>query len=201
TSTRPSPRAGWLQARLSKSIARPRAGRDTCPTTSEGTAADLVQLCAQRYASRRSMPGGATSVRVQPENAERPRRAPSPEAVAALKEAASALDVEELLALCYSFQKDSFRLGVYLDVLRRKGGQKAQAAACLVCFDLARRGERSFEGEFLALVPVMRAFLDDSEGTRPLDPLIGESPYLRALSSELEALLRTMDPRWDHGGA
>lgn len=147
------------------------------------------------------MPGGATSVRVQPENAERPRRAPSPEAVAALKEAASALDVEELLALCYSFQKDSFRLGVYLDVLRRKGGQKAQAAACLICFDLARRGERSFEGEFLALVPVMHAFLDDSEGTRPLDPLIGESPYLRALSSELEALLRTMDPRWDHGGA
>lgn len=140
-------------------------------------------------------------MRVQDETLERPRRAPSADAVAALKEAASALDVEELLALCYAFQKDALRLTVYLDVLRKKGGRKAQAAACLICFDLAQRGERSFEAEFLALVPVMRGFYEEDRTGRALDELIGDSPYLRALSRDLEQLLRAMDPRWDHGSA
>lgn len=129
------------------------------------------------------------------------RRAPSADAVAALKEAASALDVEELLALCYAFQADPLRLFVYLDVLRKKGGQKAQAAACLVCFDLARQGEASCESEFLALVPVMRDFAQGAAGARPIDALIGDSPYLRRLFGDLEQLLAGMDPRWDHGTA
>lgn len=136
---------------------------------------------------------------MQPESQK--RRPPSADAVAALKDAASALDVEELLALCYAFQKDPVRLVVYLDVLRGKGGQKAQAAACLLCFDLARRGEASFEGEFLALVPVMRGFAEAEGGPEGMQALLGENAYLRQLWSELEQLLAAMDPRWDHGGA
>lgn len=136
-------------------------------------------------------------------NALRPhRRRPSAEAVAALREAASALDVEEILDLCFAFSKDPERLLVYLDVLRSKGGQKAQAAACLICFDLARQGERRFESEFLALVPVMQGFMGGGEtGSRPIDRLLGGSAYLHELWSDLEQRLVGMDPRYDQGSA
>ncbi|MEW5855536.1 MAG: hypothetical protein AB2A00_42575 [Myxococcota bacterium] len=124
---------------------------------------------------------------------------PSSQAVAALKEAAGALDVEEILALCFSFSADPVRLTVYLDVLRRKGGQKAQAAACLVCFDLARRGDERFQAEFLSLVPVLVRFLapNGAEGPHPVDELLGQTPYLHALWSDLEPRLRARDTRLD----
>lgn len=128
--------------------------------------------------------------------APRARRAPSPEAVRALRTAASALDVEEILDLCFAFSKDPVRLLVYLDVLRAKGGQKSQAAACLLCFDLARRGDSRFEAEFLALVPVMEAFAGGGEAQRrALLGLLGESDYLRELWRDLEARLRSHDRR------
>src|SRR5690606_37125999 len=103
--------------------------------------------------------------------------------------------------LCYAFSKDPVRLLVYLEVLRGKGGQKSQAAACLLCFDLARRGEPSFEGEFLALVPVMRVFVDASDGQGAIDRLLGNSAYLRELWQDLEQILRGMVPRSDQGTA
>lgn len=61
---------------------------------------------------------------------------PSAQALAILKEETSALDVEDILALCFAFSRDPRRLRVYLDVLRGKPGVKAQAAACcwLPCF-------------------------------------------------------------------
>ncbi len=123
------------------------------------------------------------------------RRAPSAEAVAALAEAASWLDVEEILDLCFAFSRDPMRLLVYLDVLRKKGGQKSQAAACLICFDLARRGDARFESEFLGLVPVMAAFSGDEGTSASLEGLLGESVYLRELWGDLEARLRSSDQR------
>lgn len=128
----------------------------------------------------------------------RPRRAPSPEAVAALRATAAALDVEEILDLCFSFNHDPLRLAIYLDVLRGKGGVKAQAAACLVCFDLARQGDSLAETEFLSLVPVMQDYTGqspDASGQRPIDRLVGDNEYLDGLLHDLEDRLAALDPR------
>ncbi|MCP4501713.1 MAG: hypothetical protein GY822_17270 [Deltaproteobacteria bacterium] len=148
------------------------------------------------------------------------KKAPSQQAIDALRDAATALDVEDILDLCYSFAQDPVRLRVYLDALRSKGGIKAQAAACLICFDLARRGDRSFENEFLTLVPVMQEFIlpelvpsdestlvdDDSldfkdmmedapVAKRPIDVLVGDNAFLSGLLRELEKSLELLDPR------
>lgn len=126
------------------------------------------------------------------------RKAPSPEAVALLRTEAGKLDVEEILDLCFAFSRDPLRLTVYLDVLRGKGGQKAQAAACLVCYDLARQGETRFEPEFLALMPVIESFsLDESAGASPMDHLVGDSDYLASLWSDLQERIAGADRRVD----
>jgi hypothetical protein len=117
-------------------------------------------------------------------------------------DSASALDVEEILDLCFSFANDPLRLTVYLDVLRGKGGPKSQAAASLVCFDLARQGDALAETEFLSLVPVMLDYTGqsaDDEGRRPIDRLIGENDYLRGLLTDLEKRLASLDPRLGAG--
>jgi|GEM_PF-829379 len=146
-----------------------------------------------------------------------PKKQPSQEAVDALREAASGLEVEDILDLCYSFAQDPVRLTVYLDALRSKGSMKAQAAACLICFDLARRGNQTFEAEFLTLVPVMQEYVlpeiepvvddddldfmdlvdDTPRGKRPIDDLVGDNAFLRGLLSELETSLSQLDPRRD----
>lgn len=124
------------------------------------------------------------------------RRAPSPEAVRALREAAAALNVEEILDLCYAFAADPLRLRVYLEALRSKGSLKAQAGACLLCFDLARRGDVRAEQEFLALVPVIREYSVLAEdGSRPMQRLVEGSDYLVGLWSNLEQRLEAIDPR------
>jgi hypothetical protein len=131
-----------------------------------------------------------------------PRRAPSKAAVRALVESASKLDVEEILDLCFSFANDPLRLTVYLDVLRGKGGPKSQAAASLVCFDLARQGDNLAETEFLSLVPVMLDYTSqaaDDDGRRPIDRLIGDNAYLRGLLTDLEKRLAALDPRLGAG--
>lgn len=136
------------------------------------------------------------------ETARTPKRAPSVEAMLALREAASALEVEEILDLCYAFARERVRLVVYLDALRQKGSRKAQAAACLICFDLARQGDLRAEQEFLALVPVMRAYAAPTDGDRgPMDALVEGSTYLVALWQDLERRLAAMDPRVDDSGA
>jgi hypothetical protein len=123
------------------------------------------------------------------------RPAPTAEDLKALAEAASSLDVAEILDLCVAFSKDPVRLLVYLDVLNRKGGLMSQAAACLVCFDLARRGDARFESAFLGLVPVM-AELSGSEGkSAAIEGLLAESSYLLELWRDLEVRLRTSDQR------
>jgi hypothetical protein len=123
------------------------------------------------------------------------RAPPSEQAVQQLTEAASLLDVEEILDLCFAFSKDPIRLTVYLDVLRRKGGQKAQAAACMICFDLARAGHGHFEREFTALLPVVHEI--HGRGDQQIAPLIGDSQYLQGLWADLVRRLETNDPRVD----
>jgi hypothetical protein len=127
---------------------------------------------------------------------------PSPDAVRTLKENAATLDVEEILSLCYARNDDPVRLIVYVDALRMKGGARAQAAACLVCFDLARRGFGQAERDFMALVPVMVEFIARA-GTRlprAVDEIVEESDYLRALLRDLEERLKTADPRTELAG-
>lgn len=123
------------------------------------------------------------------------------QALAALREEASALDVEDIVALCFAFNKDPRRLRVYLDVLRGKAGVKAQAAACLVCFDLARQGDVRFEAEFMALIPVMTEWAspDAAGGLSLAERLIGDNEYLRALWVDLRGRLTRLDPREEPG--
>jgi len=121
----------------------------------------------------------------------------SADAARTLRENASTLDVEEILDLCYARNDDPVRLIVYVDALRMKGGARAQAAACLVCFDLARRGYGQAERDFMALVPVMVEFIVRT-GTRlprAVDEIVEDSGYLRDLLRDLEERLKTADPR------
>lgn len=116
------------------------------------------------------------------------------EAMQALHTDATALDVEDILALCFAFSRDSRRLTIYLDVLRRKPGPKAQGAACLICFDLARRGDERFEAEFLALVPVVVGWMQP--GSKGLvEMLLGNNAYLHELWADLQVRVARMDPR------
>jgi hypothetical protein len=125
------------------------------------------------------------------------RAPPSPEALATFRTEAAALDVEDVLALCFAFNKDPRRLRIYLDVLRSRSGIKAQAAACLICFDLARQGDTQFETEFMALLPVVAEWsAPTGEGGSVLaDRLVGHNPYLKDLWADLQARLRAGDPR------
>lgn len=102
------------------------------------------------------------------------------------------LAVDDILALCYSFQNTPERLRLYIDVLRRRGGQRAQFASCLICFDLARQGDELFQGEFVFLADTMR----DLAATEDLvDSLVGDDPYLSFIWELCEAQLEEMDPR------
>ncbi|MEM6732160.1 MAG: hypothetical protein AAF658_11430 [Myxococcota bacterium] len=102
------------------------------------------------------------------------------------------LGVDDILALCYSFRNTGDRLRLYVDVLRRRGGQRAQFASCLICFDLARQGDASFQTEFVLLADTMRelAAKEDFVGS-----LVGDDPYLGFIWELCEAQLDDMDPR------
>lgn len=108
------------------------------------------------------------------------------------------LGVDDILALCYSFQhtgasdRSSDRLRLYVDVLRRRGGQRAQFASCLICFDLARQGDPSFQAEFALLADTMRSLAEDAQ---LVGSLVGEDPYLSFVWELCEAQLDEMDPR------
>lgn len=91
------------------------------------------------------------------------------------REEVSALPVEDILWLCYSFRTNKDRLVLYLDVLRGKGGQKAQFASTLICFDLARQGLESFQNEFSALAPTM---IELSQNPELVNSMVGDNDYL-----------------------
>ena len=128
---------------------------------------------------------------------------PSQEAINALLQEAKGLPVEDILDICYTFSHDPVRLEVYLNVLRQKGSAKAQTASCLICYDLARKGNTHFEMEFHALIPVIQEYLEnDSPGLpRLIDSLVGESEYLQELLRDVEETLAFLDPREQTGPA
>src|SRR5687768_6306091 len=85
------------------------------------------------------------------------------------------LDTPDLLALCLRFGRSPERLGLYLSVLRSRSGERAQFAACLVCYDLGRQGVASAQAEFEALAPSVRGLADRAELTAEL---LRDDPYL-----------------------
>ena len=103
------------------------------------------------------------------------------------------LAVEEILALCYSFGHSAERLSLYLDVLRKRGGQRAQFASCLICFDLARQGDTSAGREFSILADTVRTLAQQSD---MVQGLLGEDPYLSFVWELLENYLEELDPRF-----
>jgi hypothetical protein len=119
-----------------------------------------------------------------------------PSAEEQLRKEVAALAVDEILALCYSFQHKLARLRLYLDVLRKRGGERAQFASCLICFDLARQGEESFQKEFTFLADTMRTLGQNESMT---SNLVGEDPYLSFLWELCQAQLEDMDPRFEGG--
>jgi hypothetical protein len=110
-----------------------------------------------------------------------------------LRQEVAALPVDEILALCYTFKHKLERLRLYLDVLRRRGGERAQFASCLICFDLARQGEVSFQQEFVYLADTMRQL---SSNTDLVGTLVSNDPYLGFLWEMCSAQLQEMDPRF-----
>ncbi|MDP2339373.1 MAG: hypothetical protein Q8O67_00335 [Deltaproteobacteria bacterium] len=87
-----------------------------------------------------------------------PKPSPTDEARARLRDEAAALDVEDIVDLCCSRSHDRLRVSLYLEALRAAPagrGEKAQVAACLLCFDLARHGDEARELELQLLLPVV----------------------------------------------
>ena len=111
-----------------------------------------------------------------------------------LRKEIAGLGVDDILALCYAFQHRLERLVLYIDVLRRRGGERAQFASCLLCFDLARHGHGSFQKEFVYLSDTMRqlALKDDL-----VETLIAGDPYLSFVWELCQASLEEMDPRFE----
>jgi hypothetical protein len=103
-----------------------------------------------------------------------------------------ALETPELLALCARFGRDPARLAFYLALFRARSGERAQFAACLVCFDIARQGSQAAQREFHALAPTMVAIAQDPA---VVAELLAGDPYLEAQWQECQRALRHTDPR------
>ena len=108
-----------------------------------------------------------------------------------LRQEIAGLADDEILALCYAFKGKAARLRLYIDVLRRRGGQRAQFAACLICFDLARQGDPSFQREFIFLADTMRE-LAANQGL--VTALLSGDDYLSFIWELCQAALAEMDP-------
>lgn len=103
------------------------------------------------------------------------------------------LAVEEILALCYTFKAKPQRLRLYSNALRRRGGERAQFASCLICFDLARQGDEVAQIEFNFLADTMRA-LADKDGLA--SGLVAGDDYLEFVWDLCQQQLVEMDPRF-----
>jgi hypothetical protein len=115
-----------------------------------------------------------------------------------LRQDLAGLADDDILALCYAFKSKTARLRLYLDVMRRRGGQRAQFASCLICFDLARQGDASFQREFLFLADTVRQLAQDK---KLVETLIGTDDYLRFIWELCQASLDQMNAsRAEFGG-
>lgn len=111
-----------------------------------------------------------------------------------LREEVASLSVADILALCYSIPHKLERLQLYMDVLRKQGGQRAQFASALICFDLARQGVGTYQHEFLYLSQTMREIAQDEE---LVASLIGDDPYLQFIWELCSAHLEEADTRFE----
>ena len=114
-----------------------------------------------------------------------------------LRENAATLDVEDVVDLCYATNPDVLRVSIYLEALRGRGGEKAQLAACLLCFDLARRGDERREAELHLLLPTIDAMIERDlagEFTAARD-LIDNSMTVVELWTSLRTHARVRDKR------
>ena len=119
------------------------------------------------------------------------------DAGAQLRKEVGGLPVDEILALCYSLHRSPERLRMYADVLRSRGGQRAQFASCLICFDLARQGDESFQREFAYLAGTLE---DLAQNNNLVETMVGDDPYLTFIWELMAAQLQEMDERFgaDH---
>ncbi len=127
------------------------------------------------------------------------KKTATPAAILALREAAAALDVEDVVDLCYALEADELRVSIYLEALRGRPGEKAQVAACLLCFDLARRGDERREAELRLLLPTLDDLVArDARGEiTVVKALMSSSEAVVALWDELSARARQRDLRAD----
>jgi hypothetical protein len=110
----------------------------------------------------------------------------------ALRQSLEALETSDLLALGARFSRDTERLVLYLEVLRGRSGPKAQLAACLICFDLARQGYQTAQQDFFHLIPTFRALANDPA---LVDDLLGGDAHLRELWRDSQKAIADDDPR------
>ena len=117
--------------------------------------------------------------------------------MAALREATAALDVDDLVDLCYASASDALRVSIYLEGLRGRSGEKAQVAACLLCFDLARRGDERRENELQLLLPTLDELIArDTRGEATVArELAAISVTVAALWAELSSHAMSRDRR------
>ena len=128
---------------------------------------------------------------------ERPKPIPTPAAIIALRDAAAVLDVDDLVDLCYATVADELRVSIYLEALRGRAGEKAQVAACLLCFDLAHRGDQRRELELQVLLPALDGLIArDLSGERTAARELAEiSTTVERLWNELSSHARSRDMR------
>lgn len=107
-----------------------------------------------------------------------------------------ALETSELLALGARLRRSPERLSLYLSILRERSGNRAQLAACLVCYDLARLGHPTAQREFYALIPTIRSLSSDPV---LVAELAGNDPYLLSLWEGCETAIARDDPRDEAG--
>ena len=95
---------------------------------------------------------------------------------------------DELLALAYSFAQNPQRLRHYLELFRTRAGARAQLAACLLCYDLARRGDSAMGAQFGYLQSTLLALSKDET---LVAHLLGDHAYLCETWSQCKAFLAT----------
>lgn len=115
----------------------------------------------------------------------------------ALRQSLEGLETSDLLALGARFTRDTERLVLYLEVLRGRPGPKAQLAACLICFDLARQGHSTAQQDFLGLIPTFRALAEDPV---LVEDLLGGDTHLRKLWEDSQKAIASDDPREESEG-
>jgi hypothetical protein len=103
-----------------------------------------------------------------------------------------ALDTPDLLALCLRFRRSPERLGLYLTIFRSRSGVRAQFAASLVCFDLARSGSEVAQHEVAMLAPTI---LELARDPKLVAELVGGDAYLEELWSACRTMLASEDNR------